>query len=114
MEFNLKGVFAMPMGKTSIKLKSTKEEFILNKPLTSVHNLIIGTMYIWSQGDCYCKNQMTGHQAHFYLKPKGYDFWGKTDYPIEGEITDENEKITHKIDGKWSDEINAFEEESEK
>lgn len=57
---------------------------------------------------------MTGHQAHFYLKPKGYDFWGKTDYPIEGEITDENEKITHKIDGKWSEEINAFEEESEK
>ena len=47
----MKGIFAVPLGQTLVTLKSTKETFRLTKPVTSVHNLIIGTMSVWTEGD---------------------------------------------------------------
>lgn len=56
--------------------------------MTSVHNLIVGKLYIWSEGDCYCINEMDNNQAHFYLKPKGFNFFSNNDYELEGTLKD--------------------------
>ena len=52
--------------------------------MTSVHNLIVGTMYLWLEGEAMCKNEMTGHQAIINLKSKGFAFWKSDDYYNEG------------------------------
>ena len=43
-------------------------------------------MYIWSEGDTYCENLISGHKAHLYLKPKSFSFWKTDDYKAEGEV----------------------------
>lgn len=48
IELSLKGVLANDRGEAKITLKSTNETFIIKKPSTSVHNLIVGKMYIWT------------------------------------------------------------------
>lgn len=48
IELSLKGVMANDKGEVRITLKSTNETFLIKKPSTSVHNLIVGKMYIWT------------------------------------------------------------------
>lgn len=48
--------------------------------------MIIGKMYVWSEGDSFCENEITGHKARLFLKPKG--MWGNNDHITNGEIRD--------------------------
>ena len=48
IELSLKGVMANDKGEIKVTLKSTNETFLIKKPSTSVHNLIVGKMYIWT------------------------------------------------------------------
>ena len=68
----MKGLYAIPLGKNKVTLKSTKETFNIIKPVTSLHNLVIGTMFLWLEGDAICENEVTGHKAILDLKPKGF------------------------------------------
>lgn len=103
----MKGIYAVPYGKTLVTLKSTKETFNITKPLTSVHNLVLGTMYIWTEGECVCENMITGHKAVFNLPSKGYNLWSNTDYVFDGVLQDASKNVVYKIEGKWSSHINA-------
>lgn len=87
-------------------LKSTKESFKITKPVTSVHNLIIGKMYVWSEGETYCENLITGHKAMMYLKPKG--IWGSNDHITTGKVTDEKGNLLYELKGRWSSEFDAI------
>lgn len=107
--FTLKGIFAYPIGITQITLKSTKESFQITKPLTSVHNIMIGTMFTWTEGEAICQNEMTGHKAKLTIDPKSAGiFKGNNDYTMNGMIYDENDNPTHSLKGKWSHSLTAI------
>lgn len=75
-----------PLGSTFLILKSTNETFEIKKPYTSVHNLMMGETYLWTNGKGSCKNLNTGHFAEIIFKPIGY--WSKSS-EIEGKVFDE-------------------------
>lgn len=101
--FTLKGIFALPLGITKVILKKSKESFNVTKPLTSVHNLMIGEMFTWSEGKAVCENEITGHRAELTLHPRSQGmFKGNNDYTMEGSIIDGQGKKTHVLYGKWS------------
>lgn len=72
-------------------------------------------MYTWSEGDCYCQNEITGHIAKLKLHPKSAGFFsGNNDYTMEGKIFDENGKVDYLLEGKWSSHLNAISLQNEK
>lgn len=46
-DFSLKGLWVFTIGDCRFKLKKSGHEFVLSRPEVSVHNYIVGKMYIW-------------------------------------------------------------------
>lgn len=52
-EFTVGSLCFYPIGKTLLTLKKTNEIFEITKPYASIHNMVVGTSYIWTNGDSY-------------------------------------------------------------
>lgn len=91
----MSGVTAIPKGPTLITLKRTKEQFSLNRPIVTVHNLIMGELFVWAEGLASCENLTTGHSCEMYLPPVG--FFQKKDFKLEGKVIDPIGNIISKI-----------------
>lgn len=102
-KLSMSGIFVEPKEQTLITLKSTKEQFMVSRPIVTVHNLILGEMFVWAEGLSTCENLNTGHQAQMYLHPVG--FFPKKDFKLDGKITDPFGNIMGKIYGKWNESI---------
>lgn len=102
-KLSLSGLQALPKGPTLFTLKKTNEQFSLNWPIISVHNLILGELFVWAEGLATCENLTTGHTAEMYLFPVG--FFSKKEFKIEGKISDAVGNIKYKIHGNWNDSI---------
>lgn len=61
-------VTAETLGDTIITLKKTKEKFKVIRPISKVHNLIVGETYVYFEGKTECYNINTGERAVIYLK----------------------------------------------
>lgn len=104
--YNLKSAISMsgfvvtPKGPFTLKLRRTNETFSFTKPQTSVHNLIMGTTYIWHYGDSTLVNQTTGDRLLLNFKPKGWT--SARDYEVDGRVTDSSGAEKLKLFGKWN------------
>ncbi len=105
-DFSLKGLRIFPLGATVITLKSTGEKFQITRAETSVHNYIIGKMYVWNSGEMTCENLNTGDKAILILKPKGWT--SKSDYEADGKIIDSSGKTHYLLYGKWNSFVSAI------
>ena len=91
------------IGFMRVYLKKTKENFRLKRPIVSIHNLIIGKLYIDLRGEAVVENLDNKEYASIkcYLKGWKEDNYGKFD----GAVYD-NKKIKKlEIFGKWCDKI---------
>ena len=59
----LKGVYVSYLEDSTLTLKSTNEKFKITRPKNSVHNMLIGEMFIWNEGDAIMENINTKHKA---------------------------------------------------
>ena len=82
----MKGFKVSPVGAIIVTLKSSGEKFSITRADTTVHNFIIGTMYVWNSGEMVCENLNTGEKAVINLATKGWS--SKNDYVAEGKIED--------------------------
>ena len=98
--FNHKGFQANPIGDMKIYLKKQNERYSLKRPKSTLHNYIIGKMYLWHSGDMIVTNETTGDKAIMYLKPKGW--LSKSDYEGEGKVIDEKGNTQYNLYGKWN------------
>ena len=105
-QFSLRNFLILPVGKTIFTLKSTNQKYEIQRAETTLHNYIIGDMYVWHQNEMSCKNLETGEIAILNLEPKGWT--NSCDYHAKGEVRDSQGKVTHKLDGKWDSQLNAF------
>ena len=98
--FSHKGFQANPIGDMKIYLKKKDEYYTLKRPKSTLHNYIIGKMYLWHSGDMIITNETTGDKAIMYLKPKGW--LSKSDYEGEGKVIDEKGNTQYNLYGKWN------------
>ncbi len=71
-QLSLKGLQFNPIGDILVTFKKTGDKFMIERAKTSVHNFIVGSMYVWNHGEMYCKNLMTNEIAVLNLLPKGW------------------------------------------
>ncbi len=57
----MSGVQVATMENSQLTLKSTNEVFEIIRPKSTVHNIVIGDMYVWTEGQAICRNINTGH-----------------------------------------------------
>ncbi len=69
--FQMSGLFVDQLGDTFITLKSTGERFKVTRPRVSVHNIIMGELFVWTEGQAVCENLDTGHKAEMSLPSIG-------------------------------------------
>jgi hypothetical protein len=98
-KLSLSGFEFFPLGEFKVTLKRTKEVFVLKRPSNSVHNYIIGKMYIWVNGTMECTNTVTKSKMSITFKPKGWT--SKTDYEVEGKITNAEDETKYHVFGRW-------------
>lgn len=80
---------------------------MIDRPMTTVNNIMIGTMYIEHVGPMTVRNCTTGHVGKFVFSAAGWT--GKTKHHVEGwayeneeAMVKGNDKLWH-LSGKWSD-----------
>ena len=112
IKFSMKGFQASPHGDLLITLKKTNERFSIIRPLSTLHNYIVGKMYLWHSGDLIVTNETTGDKAIMYLKPKGWT--SKNDYEAEGKVTDEKGNTHYHLYGKWDSFMSAIDMKTQK
>ena len=87
------------VGNLEVYLKKTKESFLIKKPPISVHNYIIGELYIWPKNKLVVTNLITGDVATVIFKPKAWS--SKNNYQVTGEIVDSQKNVVYNFVGKW-------------
>ena len=108
---SMSGFVVTPKGPFTIKLLKTKETFTFSRQKTSLHNIIIGNMYLWHYGDSEVVNQTTKDKLVLNYKAKG---WTSThDYECDGEIFDSQGNVKLKLIGKWNSYLNIVNEKGE-
>lgn len=104
-KLSLSGFEFYPIGDYLVTLKKTGETFSLKRPFNSIHNYIIGKMYIWVNGTMECTNHKTGTKLIINFKPKGWT--AKNDYEAEGSIINKEGKAVYSVYGKWNSFLNV-------
>lgn len=100
----------VPTGETIVKLKSTGETFSLTKPKSRLYNYIIGKIYVWYEGPMECVNLDTKDKLEVVFRKKGWT--SKSDYMVEGEITNGDGKVEYKVEGDWRNSLHLIDPNS--
>lgn len=88
------------VGSFSVTLKRTSETFVRNKlPTASLHNILVGKMYLWITGEGSMLNSRTQDVITMEYKKKGWS--SKNDYQVEGAVTNARGEIKYHLLGKW-------------
>ena len=99
-----------PKGNTHIILKGKNEHYVVNRPVTTANNLIIGTLYLDLAGETVAVNRSTGDKWVFRFIKRGWS--NKNAYKVEGEIFDGEGNHVYDVYGHWhralSVKINKF------
>ena len=98
-KLSLKGFKIVPFGKTIITIKSCGTKFSFKRADVTVHNYIVGKMYIWNFGNMICENLTTGEKAIMKILPKGWS--SKNDFKAIGSIFNSKNEILYKLEGRW-------------
>lgn len=102
-----------PLGTCHVKLKSKEgtEHISWKKVTTSVHNLIVGRLWIDHTGDMTLKNWQTQSECKITFKSKSKGWFGSQDTSEGGEINgvlkDKNGLAVWEISGAWHTQISA-------
>jgi hypothetical protein len=94
-----------PDGPLHIVLHKTKEHFTWNKPTTTVHNLIIGELYLDHHGEVQVTNTTTGDYAILNLSKRR--MFGAGAYRVDGLVFTNKGVSKMRVHGTWSDALYA-------
>jgi len=95
----------VPPGKNRVFLKSTGEEFEWSDMKCSVHNVIVGTVWVDHFGEIEIINKKTKEKAKLEFKRCGW--FSKNWHEVEGMIYDAQDRPCIGIFGKWNEAVYA-------
>lgn len=110
-EFELKSKFwgttlnVFPVGRMELLLTTTNERFVWNKGTISIHNLVLGQLWLDFHGDVQIRNVTTGDCAKIRLsKARGFALDRGN---LEGKILSASQNEIYSIDGNFTKAIYA-------
>jgi hypothetical protein len=86
-----------------IEMKPYNERFLLQQPILSVHNLIIGSPYLDAQGRGYIRNMACPNEQYVDIEfhKRG---WSKSNYfKVDGNVYFAKDQVAYKIEGRWNE-----------
>lgn len=103
MRTSFKGTYLQlhPAGTIHIYLKNWDEHYSYIKPMTSVHNLIMGKVYVDHHGRIEINCEKSGTKAVLNLKKKGW--FEKKLHFVEGSALAPDGSLQYIMEGTWSE-----------
>ncbi|KAK2552675.1 Oxysterol-binding protein 2 [Acropora cervicornis] len=82
-----------------VKFKSDGQHFSWKKPVTTVHNILVGGLFVDQEGDVVVTNHFTREQCivHFQPAKKVQDDYKR----LTGEVRDVEGHVSYRILGAW-------------
>ncbi|XP_032238673.1 oxysterol-binding protein 1 isoform X2 [Nematostella vectensis] len=89
----------IPTGHCHLKFKTNGHHFSWKKPVTTIHNILVGSLYVDQEGDMVVTNHTTKETCtvHFMPVRKVQDNFKK----LKGEVKDPEGKVRYVIEGSW-------------
>lgn len=103
LKFWGKSVEIQPEGTVTAELKKWDEAYTWTNVTCSVHNIVVGKIWIEQSGTMEIINSKTGYKAIMNFKPAGW--FSKDTNRVEGFIHDKHKRKVKFLYGKWSNYI---------
>lgn len=89
----------IPTGMCHVKFKSDGHHFTWRKPITTIHNILVGSLYVDQEGDVVVTNHMTREQCTVHFQPvkKVQENFKR----LTGEVRDCDGHVSYRIVGAW-------------
>ena len=100
-----------PLGRVHVKFNATGHHYSWHKVTTTVHNIIVGKLWVDQSGDAEIVNHKTGDYCkHKYF---AYSYFSRdTPRKVSGIIMDKNDKPYYVVSGTWDSHMDCAKIES--
>eukprot|EP01137_Pigoraptor_chileana_P023576 Opistho-2@90070 len=96
-----------PLGVSRLIFKDTGEQYSWRKVTTTIHNIIVGKLWIDQHGEMDIINHTTGDKCH--LKYFEYSYFSRDiARKVSGTVTDNNGMAHYELEGTWDDSMTAI------
>ncbi|KAL3270964.1 hypothetical protein HHI36_021467 [Cryptolaemus montrouzieri] len=96
----------IPLGNATCEFKESKNKFSWRKVTTTVHNIIVGKLWVDQHGDMEIigKGNAQGIKCHLKFIP--YSYFGRdSQRRVKGVVMDASDNVKWVIDGTWDDQV---------
>ncbi|XP_020614102.1 oxysterol-binding protein 1-like [Orbicella faveolata] len=90
----------IPTGICHVKFKSDGHHYTWKKPITTIHNILVGSLYVDQEGDVVVMNHFTREQCILHFQPvrKVQDNFRR----LKGEVQDAKGQVNYLVVGAWN------------
>lgn len=103
--FTGKNIAAIPLGYSRVEFPSTNSAFRFNRPTTSVHNLIIGKLYVEQSGEVTINGEGKADGWTCVLSYHTHSFFSKDQRKVKGTVMDPLGNVILTLSAKWDDKM---------
>lgn len=89
----------IPTGMCHVKFKADGHHFTWQKPITTIHNILVGSLYVDQEGDVVVTNHSTQEQCRLHFQPvrEVQENFKK----LSGEVLNSEGHVKYNIVGAW-------------
>lgn len=89
----------IPTGMCHVKFKANGHHFTWQKPITTIHNILVGSLYVDQEGDVVVTNHSTQEQCRLHFQPvrEVQENFKK----LSGEVLNSEGHVKYNIVGAW-------------
>lgn len=91
------------IGANNLHINATGEDFTWTNPLTCIHNIIFGRIWVEPNGSFPLKNATTGDSCIVHYKKAGW--FDGINYNVNGEVKDKDGRVRALVSGKYNESI---------
>ncbi|XP_034750447.1 oxysterol-binding protein 1 isoform X2 [Etheostoma cragini] len=103
-KFRGKYLSIMPLGSIQCLFDKTNNHYSWKKVTTTVHNIIVGKLWIDQSGEIDVVNHRTGDRCHLKFAPYSY-FSRDVPRKVTGVVTDKDGKAHYVLSGTWDEKM---------
>uniref|UniRef100_A0A3B4B5F2 Oxysterol-binding protein n=1 Tax=Periophthalmus magnuspinnatus TaxID=409849 RepID=A0A3B4B5F2_9GOBI len=103
-KFRGKYLSIMPLGAIQCLFDKSKNHYSWKKVTTTVHNIIVGKLWIDQSGEIDIVNHKTGDRCHLKFTPYSY-FSRDVPRKVSGVVTDKDGKAHYVLSGTWDEKM---------